>query len=77
MGNTGNRIMPERHSAVGIGFAMLAMVLTTSGATADRDEDVHEYGTDPARTWYPDSAINSTNIPITPMGRSPLNVWVA
>jgi glyoxylase-like metal-dependent hydrolase (beta-lactamase superfamily II) len=55
--------MPERCSAVGIGFAVLAMVFTTIGATADRAEDVHEYGTDPARTWYPDSAINSTDIP--------------
>ena len=39
------------------------MVCTAIGATAGRTEDVHEYGTDPAHTWYPDSAINSTDIP--------------
>jgi glyoxylase-like metal-dependent hydrolase (beta-lactamase superfamily II) len=60
MGNTGNRIMSERRSTVGIGFAMLAMVLT---AVAGSNEVENDYGTDPARTWYPDSAIDSTDIP--------------
>ena len=63
MGNTGNRIMTTRYSTAGIGFAVLAMVFTTINATAGRDENAHEYGTDPARTGYPDSAIDSTDIP--------------
>jgi hypothetical protein len=52
--------MPEQRSAVGIGFAMLAMVLA---AVAGRNEVENDYGTDPAHTWYPDSAIDSTDIP--------------
>jgi glyoxylase-like metal-dependent hydrolase (beta-lactamase superfamily II) len=63
MGNTGNRIMPKRYSTASIGFAVIAMVFASIDATAGRGEDVHEYGTDPARTWYPDSAIDSTDIP--------------
>ena len=55
--------MPEQRSAVCIGFAVLAMVFTTIDATASRDEEAHEFGTDPARTWYPNSAIDSTDIP--------------
>jgi glyoxylase-like metal-dependent hydrolase (beta-lactamase superfamily II) len=60
MGNTGNRIMSERRSAVGTGFAIFTMVLT---AVAGSNEVENDYGTDPARTWYPDSAIDSTDIP--------------
>ena len=39
---------------------MLAMGLT---APAGSNEAGNDYGTDPARTWYPDSAIDSTDIP--------------
>jgi glyoxylase-like metal-dependent hydrolase (beta-lactamase superfamily II) len=60
MRNTGNHIMPKQYSTASIGFAVLAMVLT---AVAGRNEVENDYGTDPARTWYPDSAIDSTGIP--------------
>ena len=52
--------MSERRSAVGIGFTILTMVLTAVAGSIEVDNN---YGTDPARTWYPDSAIDSTDIP--------------
>ncbi|MEA2078788.1 MAG: hypothetical protein U9P00_02835 [Pseudomonadota bacterium] len=55
--------MPERRSTACIGFAVLAMVFTAIDASAGHDEEAHVFGTSPAYTWYPDTAIDSTDIP--------------